>query len=202
MLLNQYTVFGLFFFSIIMHTLAQHYAYSQGKEINNTIVLPDITFRYLKESRYTEFDVLIFVNDVLPVLIVAYLVYLMIIHKRTYLILDYLFILSIVYLLRALLFTITTLPDPSQRCNPYGLMGACNDLVYSGHIAITTITLLFIYYNFHRSSKFLGIMILYLFITSFVILKNRNHYTLDVVLALIISVLLYHQLKHVKIDVR
>ena len=193
--MRRYEILLFFIFTIFFHMASQAYAYSRGKHINS-MELPDF-FQDRLNLTYQNHTVLI--NDTIPIGLTLYLLYKLIYYKKWIEYYRYIFMLSIMYFMRAILFSATVLPDSSKRCNPDNLLGGCNDLIFSGHTGLTVITLMFLYYNFYKSNTFIAISILTIFILSFVILVKRAHYTVDILLALIIPYLLVKQYRNTKI---
>jgi len=123
--------------------------------------------------------------------------------------------LSFSVILRSLSFLSTSLPGSSHHCrigsteyNPptnlkeiflrFDTMSGCGDLIFSGHtnIIVIQIILIFYYGNKFLSSKIM--FIVYFIMTSLLIiiitliLIARNHYTVDVLIALYVTPLLFH----------
>ena len=94
--------------------------------------------------------------------------------------------------LRGLCFAVTLLPDSSQNCrtNPY--LGSCHDLVFSGHVLIMTLASLTTHTFFNMPSIVGPILALVTFATAAFIAASRNHYTLDVILSLILTPLVWY----------
>lgn len=94
-------------------------------------------------------------------------------------------------LCRALSFSGTTLPDPSQMCHVSIYVGGCHDLIFSGHVMIMTLCVLELVHFF----PLWRITRLYFYISSsisaFMVISTRNHYTVDVYLSLYITVAVF-----------
>ncbi|CAF4092106.1 unnamed protein product [Rotaria sp. Silwood2] len=115
--------------------------------------------------------------------------------------------------LRICLFSMTVLPSPKARCNftepinPFRIRvgGACNDLLYSGHVTIYTLTAIsFTILSRQYSSRILryGLPILIWFHVIQRILctiLERHHYSIDMFLGLIVTSLIW-QCKPLHID--
>lgn len=89
--------------------------------------------------------------------------------------------------LRALSFTGTLLPDPSRSCHDSLFIGSCHDLVFSGHAMILTLAGL-VHRHFFALPPTLdaalwanGAGVL------FMVVASRNHYTVDVVVAVVVT---------------
>lgn len=128
---------------------------------------------------------------------------------------DFFRIASIVYLLRAFTVFWTSLPGPAPHCRDlntyrspsgwldmvtnihamYGHCNTCGDLIFSGHTAFTLTAALLLGRKLDRSWRFsllrwLGIAS-YQGTVLFLIVAGRKHYTVDVVLGVIVTFLVF-----------
>ena len=117
------------------------------------------------------------------------------------------FLIAIVYLLRAISFSVTVLPSPSTHCKceweeePETFLRSilnvlyqegCNDLIFSGHTSMMVMSSLYLVHYYLYQSNFCVLMILlFNVIGVLVIIGTRLHYTTDVFLATIINTLLF-----------
>lgn len=111
--------------------------------------------------------------------------------------------LLLIYILRALTVIITILPK-HEKCD-YNVktfsmsmfIGGCYDKVFSGHMALTFLATL-IYYRekIISTSTFVGLNV----IEAILILITRAHYSLDVLLAVLITYLVYDGDYHIFTD--
>jgi len=98
--------------------------------------------------------------------------------------------LTILVLIKTVLMNVTILPDSSQKCsyndNIFKMifLGGCNDLIYSLHMTIVLLILHFLKKNKIITNKYATI---YSVLQAFLIIFSHNHYTLDVLLAFIIT---------------
>ena len=95
------------------------------------------------------------------------------------------------FYLRPLLFSSTLLPDSSQNCIQNRSLGSCFDLIFSGHASIMYLCTYIL-----RDIFKIGALLYYTLqfnniFTSFLIIICRNHYTVDVLLAIIITHFVY-----------
>ena len=127
--------------------------------------------------------------------------------------------LGVSVMLRSFSFLSTSLPSPSYHCrigsteyNPptnlkeilftFDTISGCGDLIFSGHtnIIMTQIILIFYYGNKFLCRKIMFlvyfIMTFLLFLLIFLILIARNHYTVDILIALYVTPLLFYFLLH------
>ena len=131
-----------------------------------------------------------------------------------------LFIIGFVYLLRGFCFFVTSLPNPNSTCKlqyPRGGVGsyfllllrmisgsvtACTDNIYSGHTSWVIVCLI----TFHMYQSRIWIIICAYLLAStvlFAIVSTHLHYTVDVIVAIIVSssiYLSYHYLVLLALD--
>ncbi|KAJ0402882.1 hypothetical protein P43SY_000496 [Pythium insidiosum] len=129
---------------------------------------------------------------------------------------------TVSYALRTVTTALTSLPGPAPHCRPgnpqyappqtwidvvtrvgpmYGQFFSCGDLIFSGHMAYTNSALL-VYLrtldrNFSRFSRlrwFLGVC--YLSTLAVLCIAGRKHYTVDIVLGIMISTLVFFHFEH------
>jgi hypothetical protein len=129
---------------------------------------------------------------------------------------------TISYTLRMLTVSLTSLPGPAPHCRPgsdeyfppqnwidiltrvgpmYGKFNSCGDLIFSGHMSYTNSALLLYLRTLDRYFKCYSrvrwtIGITYLFVLAGLCLSGRKHYTVDVVLGIMISTLVYFHFEH------
>lgn len=109
----------------------------------------------------------------------------------------------ILNLIRPLFYALTVLPDPTERCKTgltchskvYELFtGTCKDLIYSGHVSNSLLALLFLY-------QYFGLPIIFVFLQQlilvFFMLSQRKHYTIDIIVAYLVTFLLYDKKEYV-----
>ncbi|CBN78943.1 conserved unknown protein [Ectocarpus siliculosus] len=125
---------------------------------------------------------------------------------------DWFRLMSVTYLMRCLCVTLTSLPGPAPHCEalsgydrPRGwhdvatrlgpLMGdfrTCGDLLFSGHTAWTTVSMLLLTKSFRRAPRLVYALVkstgfLYLLTMATCTIAGRKHYTVDVALAVVIA---------------
>ena len=126
-------------------------------------------------------------------------------------------LMTICYALRTLTVPLTSLPGPAPHCrvgsvdyNPpadwidiitrvgplHGKFNTCGDLLFSGHMCYTNSALLLylrqLDFRFPRYSKIRWILgTLYLLTVAILCIAGRKHYTVDVVLGIIISTMTF-----------
>jgi hypothetical protein len=114
--------------------------------------------------------------------------------------------LTIARALRILTFSITILPNPNPNCtftgpiDPFNLSpgGACNDLLYSGHVIVYTISAIAVtilcssypYGLFRLSIRlFIWIQVIQRMIRAII---GLHHYSVDMLLGLCVTLLIWH----------
>ena len=94
---------------------------------------------------------------------------------------------SIIMMLRSLTIVLTILPSTKPCATDYTLLrGGCNDKIFSGHIAYITLSALHIHDLQGTILQFSAIVV-----EGFLLIGSREHYTVDVVLGVVIAVLVY-----------
>lgn len=104
-----------------------------------------------------------------------------------------------IFLMKYVIQILTILPDPTVNlsCKTRHnfifkiIFGNCNDMMFSGHTAISILCLIFL------MEKFKGIIIyLYMFLVMAIAILSiavRNHYTIDVVMAFFVVYFVWHE---------
>jgi len=129
--------------------------------------------------------------EIINIVILLFIIPFILNYKTKYLISIFKY-LSIILLLRCILNSVTILPScNSEECNNESylkyLFGHCNDKIFSGHISVSIILIYLINkYKLVNKSIF-NILIILLLCTSIFIILCRWHYTVDVLLAYIIT---------------
>ena len=111
---------------------------------------------------------------------------------------DIAIIYIFIRLFRLITMSITILPQPNKNCKPpeerntldRWFMGGCNDSIFSGHMSMMLVLLLYINKSV-RSKTIKWLMLIFAISYSLLILMLRNHYSVDVILAWFISITTY-----------
>lgn len=98
---------------------------------------------------------------------------------------------GLLMVLRALCFSSTILPDSSETCMSTNYMGSCFDLIFSGHTTIMLLSTYIIKDFFLVSLQVYNLLLFLNLINAVLIILCRNHYTVDVILSLIITHFVY-----------
>lgn len=171
-----------------LHTLAQYIAAERGdaclSEGTCTAPLPDVLHEWTHRRGVKKFWSTTSECILLLSLVMA---------ARQQQVKRVLLLGNIAFILRSLCIMVTSLPDASQCCTVTlfvgkdGKTGSCHDLMFSGHMTITTLALLLAV----RATPSLSSVVLPLLMAqTFAISLSHNHYTVDVVVALIVASLL------------
>jgi len=104
---------------------------------------------------------------------------------------------AIIMMLRSVTITATILPA-TKTCPENHLMdiaskmrGGCYDKIFSGHMSYLTLSVLYLVHLNHSKLHYLAILV-----EGYLLVGMREHYTIDVLLAVIITVLVYKR-RHV-----
>ena len=151
---------------------------------NKQLKIYDIGHKYLPRlnNKYTEwYNLVLYV-----VIITTLLVY-------NHLATTFFMLLVIVYLFRLITINLTVVPkrDMCKVTTNFQLNGYCYDNIYSGHAAVLCIGTLLLY---DQQIISLVPLILNNMINAFFIITTRSHYTIDVVIAFIVSILIYQNM--------
>lgn len=120
---------------------------------------------------------------------------------------DFLLLVSIIYIIRAISFSLTVLPSPSTECKceweyepetflrkvlNFFYQEGCNDLIFSGHTSVMVLSSLFLCW-YYFSGKYLAMsgILLYNIFGILVIIGTRLHYSVDTFIATVVCTLLF-----------
>ena len=166
------------FTTIGLHHFIRNKVYNiaKTKKLNEKGPLPDIihiNFVSDYNGKYT---------DIIIKIQIFFFILLIFIYNRIDIGMSFLKIYSILKNFRSLCMSVTILPDISGNGKSTWLDGGTNDLMFSGHILLST--LLERYYNYYFMPMKLKFL---LFILNFIIMSNtiltKRHYTIDVIIA-------------------
>lgn len=176
----------IFIFSSLLlyssHYNGKNFYDNRIKNKKTTAKVFDLGHKYLPD--YSHSTMLIILMEFL---VVGPLIYNYDLHKKLF---NY---LSPIMLFRYICSNLTILPK-SKNCNDgsFGLInlfnGHCYDKIFSGHMSTVVILSLLLYDNKKAS---IPLLIIYNLIVMILILLTRSHYTVDIVLAIYISISSY-----------
>jgi hypothetical protein len=141
----------------------------------------DLGFKYIPEIRLSvsHFNVL-FLLFLIPLIVYG--------NKEIYK--ELIGYMIIIFLIRSVIIQLTVLPK-HKRCETNTAVkqiGGCYDKIFSGHYAIVVIiSLLYYKYNILSLPVLLGVNVF----AAFLIIAMRWHYTIDVLVALFVTLLVY-----------
>ena len=97
----------------------------------------------------------------------------------------------VLFILRLFFINLTVLPIITPECKeriPLPFTGRCRDLVFSGHTGLAILVLLFLVNEGTLNTLFASLVSILLVIVT---LMGRHHYSLDIVLAIIASYIIF-----------
>jgi len=157
------------------------------------VVLPDIGFRWIDDKRnnknlYTIKELMNFA------FLIAFICLTWSNNTAHSAITEYIIIVAIVLFIKNILFGSTVLPDPSQKCQKFSLKnphkGSCHDLVISTHCTLSFVAFLLTLKYGIGGNIFAVIGGVYNMILIYLILSLRQHYTIDIINAILYSSLI------------
>ena len=178
----SYIVFGLVFLIIYPFIKIKLLDLSK-KNVNNKVL-----YDYLNKVKInkTTMNILKKLNELIPIIFIILYLGLCIYFKKVNSMSYFLLFISIIFLIKMFLNYSTILPDSSEKCQVRLLNGGCNDLLCSGHFSIVfLIYLLIVKYNFINST-YNNYLLLITILYGFVPILTKNHYTIDILVAVII----------------
>lgn len=184
---DKWWILSLFLLvTLLVHPSAQYTAYLKGRHFNGKIVLPDLMHDLLPHNFHLKR-----VGDYMFILLLG--VFFLLTYQRGNQtdFFDWLKIAAFIFLFKSITMSVTTLPDSQGHCEYRGFLnsGGCNDLIFSCHTAMITMTLLFT--SLLLPKKFAPLLVAYLLTAIYFIISTRNHYTVDVLLGLYIGTTMF-----------
>ena len=179
--------------------------YNHGK-------LPDIIHDLF--PKYKQYES---IPDIFVKIYLVFYIFILILNKKLDTIgYHTLILLSIIFFIRTLFFTITILPSINKDChqkkkktynkdlatlisdifiNRSGDFGYCNDYIFSGHSSLfILITLIVTYFNLIPPLLITFLWILTILLTLIIVI-GRNHYTVDIILAYFFTYFVFNTYK-------
>ena len=103
---------------------------------------------------------------------------------------NFFYACGILFLLRIVTFSLTTLPTP-KNCNaPPFVLGGCGDLLYSGHYIWFTVSMYIILKKTNIKRIFKIFFVICYIVSIYSTLVCRNHYSIDIFIAIMLSYLI------------
>ena len=172
-----------------MENVADNYYDTREKNNKTTPKVYDISHKYLPNlHKYNNIHHIITIIFVLPILFDFNILQ------------EFLGYFIVIFIIRSITILVTILPKYKEckyngKTLFHGLFGGCYDKIFSGHFAsVFLATLLYLKYNWIN----LPTLILINFINSIGILLSRSHYTIDLIVALFITLFIYQNNLRVK----
>lgn len=180
-LLKLFTVFSVGYYKSLKHV--NHTGYN----------IHDVLHDKLPFIKYQR------IIDVFPAIPFFYLIYILCITKKYHLIKHYLLLFLMLFIIRLVLHSVTILPviKSKKKDKKYmkrycsksiALTGGCNDYIFSGHMTITLLSVLFIMLVKQKVDVSL---IIYSLVAAIMIICTHAHYTVDVILSIVITLLMF-----------
>jgi hypothetical protein len=169
---------------IFIHSYLAKFVYKKGISIGllNSPPLYDLFQFYFPNLQ--SYRVIPEILHVIPVIfLVGYVIY----FWHTVCLSEFLFKHGSLMLIRSILFSVTLLPDSSQMCHLANYFGGCFDLLFSGHSTIMFLCTLLLVKHFPIWNITKNILYLNVAVTSSLIVLCRNHYTIDVIVSLLLT---------------
>jgi hypothetical protein len=175
----------LYWFSCIcIHSFLAKFVYNKGISVGllHSSPLYDIVQEYFPNLQ--AYRIVPEILHVIPVFILCgYIVYFWHLACLS----EFFFKHGSLMLLRSVLFSVTLLPDSSQMCHIANYFGSCFDLLFSGHSTIMFLSTLLLVKHFPIWNFTKNILYSNVAITSCLIVFCRNHYTIDVIISLLLT---------------
>lgn len=184
-LLNIITVFSTYF----------HIKYIERSNINEFKSLPDLIVDNIPDLSSS-----LVCNKLVDYLILLWITPILLFGNDELIGFMYKFS-SIVFCLRTLTKFFTIIPSQCNKCvNDTSnlkcyITGYCNDKVFSGHTAMSLISLLIILDNKLIDSRYNYFLVFSQLTYVSLILASKNHYSVDVIVSYIITISLYYNLR-------
>lgn len=131
------------------------------------------------------------IPEILHLIPIVYLIYLILRNREMKALKVFLKCHGVLMLFRAMCFSLTLLPDSSQMCQVSNHFGSCFDLIFSGHSTIMLLCTLIIRNYFKVGNTVYLLLQINNLITSILIIMCRNHYSVDVLISLLLTTYVY-----------
>jgi hypothetical protein len=182
--------------TITFHSTAQLAAVDQAPKLASTLPLPDVVHSLVDDSKRHEWQRF---SEQLLRASIAFLGVSTLASKSVVPLQRFTFLANVAFMLRSLCMASTVLPDASQCCTvniPFSITktglksGSCHDLMFSGHVSMTTLAALVAadYLPAPMIAKSVAASIIVSQVLA--VSASRNHYTVDALVALIVCKLL------------
>lgn len=173
---------------ITAHHLLAKFVYRKGMEINLLDKEPLYDIVQVYSPNLQPYRMIPEILHLIPIILLA-IYTLLYRHKRC--LDDFCFKHGTLMLIRGICFSSTLLPDSSQMCSLSNHFGGCFDLLFSGHSTIMFLSTLLLIQYFPSFSRYKILLHGNVSLTCILIILCRNHYTIDVVISVILTYLIW-----------
>ncbi len=193
-LLNRKTIsaFSLWLFCVFLHKHLASLIYQYGTKNNLHTEKPLLDVFHLMTPNLQDFRMIPEILHLIPILYLFKLIFTNLNSNGLNALNKLLKNHGMLLVLRAICFSSTLLPDASQQCVQSGYIGSCFDLIFSGHCMAIYLATLVIEEYFNISRRNYIILSIINVITVLLIILCRNHYTIDIVVALLATDYVFH----------
>lgn len=187
--MKRWQIIGIALFSVLVQIYAYNKVSTIVKNKENETIEDNLfdTIQHLFNPNKNYSKKIKIIKELLFCSIAIFFVGGIIYQKNIDLLFEYIYYWSLIMLIKSLFFSVTILPDSSQRCKPDKKFptgsGNCHDLIFSGHVATAmTAVILLKQYNVYPPIiiTILNCMIL---LGSLLTIYLRDHYTIDILVA-------------------
>ena len=181
--------------TVTFHSVGQLAALDQADALPSTLPLPDVMHSLIDDCYRKEWHVF---SERLVSAALGYLGIGCLLTKSSAPAERFILLANVAFIMRSLCMASTVLPDASQCCTvniPFSVKGgfksgSCHDLLFSGHMTMTTLASLIAAQSLGAPLVTKSIAACIITSQLIAITASRNHYTVDVLVALIVCKLL------------
>lgn len=171
--------------SILICTLVTMNVEQRGKKYEKNFVLDDIGFRLLPKIQGCTF----WFENTLPFLLGGILFMNKLLDHST------ITMIAVMILFRSVAIGLTVFPKTNPACcvGCDWRIGACHDKMYSGHTAITTLSMLVLASKFPQITPLVPLVIA---TQGCMLVMTRGHYTIDIYIGFLVALLIFTNKHH------
>lgn len=171
----------VFFIHLGCQKIADYYSSDTITDLGFKLIEPFSTETYKKTN---------VVNDLIPFLGMTWLGCMCCINSSSTTVERFITNASYLYILRGASFVMTVLPNPNNHESPTPFSAFRSDMIFSGHTMIYVLSMEHLS-DFYNSIIFTTFNFLSTIAFGWLVIKNRNHYSVDIFLAIVITKLVY-----------
>jgi len=169
---------------IFLHSKLASYVFNKGMEIQ---LLKQEPLYDIIQQTFPNLQSIRFLPEILHVVPVILLSCYVALYRHIQCLESFMIKHGSLMLIRGFCFSATLLPDSSQMCHLSNHFGGCFDLIFSGHSTIMFLSTLLLCQYFPIASQWKVLLHANNIITSIMIILCRNHYTIDVLISLMLT---------------